>query len=193
MQIEQTETETPASSVRGKIVVIVMLGGAALLLFYSLWYVNHQTTVDERFNMRRQALPDNISGPLMLPDSLGEFQRVALDVDTLDTPGAQRHGVATYKDVDGKVLRLDVQQTTEPRPTLEALFSDFATRAGGDLANSTIRLHADGPTRYGYGAYSGPTYTYYELTWINANWIIRVSTQEAGSESLLRFVNGIPY
>ncbi len=180
---------------RGKIVVIVMILGGALMLAYSLWYVGSHSPIDQRFNMKRKSLPDNAPGPAILPMQAGDYSRSALEIDTLDTldtPGVVRHGKATYL-VEEKPVQLEVKAIRGNKPTLNDLFTDFATRAGAPSMNDggiAVTTHPEASLPYGFGAYLGPAYTYYEFTWINGNWIFRVSTREAGSESLLRFVNG---
>ncbi|HRE47756.1 MAG TPA: hypothetical protein PLD47_08525 [Aggregatilineales bacterium] len=179
---------------RGKLVVIGLGLFAAVLLVYSLWFTNNHTPIDERFNMRRQGLDADTPGALILRERAGDYLRQSLRIDTLDTVGVGRHGAAVYHDFEGKAISLEVVLAGETPPTLRAAFEGFAERAGGaSTANTVIRLHPDGRIPYGYGVYAAANYTYYEFTWLNGGWIIRVSTREAGSESLLRFANGYVY
>lgn len=173
---------------RGKIIVVFMLLGALALLLYSLWFVGSRSPVDERFNMRREALEPDAPGASLLREVVGDYVRTTLDVDTLDSDAPDRHGSALYR-VEGHEVRLDVQRAA-PGLHIEQLFVGFAARAGGDDAAGTlIRLHEEADTPYGYGVYSAPTYIYYEFTWRNGDWVLRASTRDAGSEGLLRFVN----
>jgi hypothetical protein len=178
-----------SSAVRGKIIVVVMLLGALALLAYSLWFVGSRSAVDERFNMRREALAPDAPGASLLRELVGDYPRTSLDVGTLDSDAPDRHGSADY-DVEGHTVTLDVQRIAVPGPGIEQLLADFAARADGDdAAGTVIRLHADAETPFGYGVYSAPTYIYYEFTWRNGDWVLRASTRDAGSEGLLRFVN----
>ncbi len=179
---------------RGKVVVVIMLLAAAVLFVFSLWYTNTHTPLDQQFNLRRKALADDAPGGLILQELVEDYHRISFDPGTLDTPGALRHGTAVYQDVDGKPIKLEVQAVPGQSPTLQDLFASFGNRAGGDDAGATvIALHPESPFPYGYGVYSGATYVYYEFTWINGHWIIRVSTREASGESLLRFANSYPF
>lgn len=178
---------------RGKYVVIAMLLGALALFLYSLWFVSTTSPVDQRFNVRREPLGDDTPGALILRQRAGDYLRQELLVDTLDSLSGSRHGSAEYL-VDGRLVRLEVQDYPEGPPSLDALFADFGARAGGnDAAGTAIRLYPEAQIPYGYGVYSAPTYIYYEFTWINGNWVLRASTREAGSEALLRFANGYVY
>lgn len=179
---------------RGKLIVISMLAAAALLFVYSLWFVNNHSPVDERFNMRRESLADDTPGPLILRERAGDYNRKSLEVDSLDTPGTSRHGIATYLDFEGKVIQLEVQLMSAPLPSIETIFESFPARAGAvESRYITLKLHPEARIPYGFGTYAASTYTYYELGWLNGNWIIRVSTREAGQESLLRFANSYVY
>jgi hypothetical protein len=179
---------------RGKIVVVTLLLAAAALFVFSLWYTNSHTPLDEQFNMRRKALAADAPGGLILQELVEDYHRIAFDPGTLDTPGAIRHGTAVYRDANDKPIKLEVQAVPDKSPALQDLFANFADRAGGKDAGATvIKLHPESPIPYGYGVYSATTYVYYEFTWINGDWIIRVSTREAGGESLLRFANSYPF
>jgi hypothetical protein len=179
---------------RGKLVVMLMFFSAVVLFIYSLWFVNTNSPIDQRFNLRRANLPDDAPGGLILRQRAGDFERTDFLVDSLDTPGAARHGSATYLDYEGKPIAFEAQLVKDGPPTLQGAFSDFAARAGGsDAAGTAITLHPEARFPYGYGVYSATGYLYYEISWINGNWILRASTREAGSESLLRFVNGYGY
>lgn len=174
---------------RGKVIVVIMLLGALALLVYSLWFVGSRSLVDERFNMRREALEPDAPGASLLRELVGDYRRTDLDVGTLDSDTPNRRGSATYS-VEGHAVRLDVQRVAAPGLDIELLFADFAARAGGDdAAGTVIRLHPDAPISYGYGVYSAPTYIYYEFSWRNGDWALRASTRDADSEGLLRFVN----
>jgi hypothetical protein len=179
---------------RGKIVVLTMLLAAAALFVFSLWYTNTHTSLDEQFNMRRKALAADAPGGLILQELVEDYRRVSFDPGTLDTPGALRQGTALYHDVHDNPIKLEVQGVSGQPPLLQDLFTGFGDRAGGKAAGATaIKLHPESSIPYGYGVYSATTYVYYEFTWINGNWIMRVSTREAGGESLLRFANSYPF
>jgi len=178
---------------RGKIVVVVILLAGAVMFAYSLWFISSHTPVDERFNMQRTALPDGAPGPALLPERAGDYDRLTLAIDTLDAKQPPRHGNATYS-VEGQSVLLEVQLLPDGAPSMDAAFADFSKRAGipsnDNGAGVTISRHETGKIHYGFGVYSGPRYIYYEFTWINGNWLMRASTRSAGSEALLRFVNG---
>jgi hypothetical protein len=176
---------------RGKLVVMSLFVMAALLFGYSLWFVNNHSPVDKRFNMRRKPLADDTAGALILKERAGDFLRSGLTVDTLDATEGRRHGIATY-DVEGKTVTLEVERF-ETTPTLEMAFADFLSRAGGEARFSTLTLHPEAQLPYGYAVFAGLEYTYYEFSWINGNWILRVSTRDAGAEALLRFANGYTF
>lgn len=176
---------------RGKIVVISMFVMAALLFGYSLWFVNNHSPIDERFNMRRKPLEPDTPGALILKERAGDFLRSGLSVDTLDALEGRRHGIATY-DVEGKTVTLEAERFESP-PTLDMAFAAFLTRAGGEDRFSTLNLHPEAQLPYGYAVFAGLEYTYYEFSWINGNWILRVSTRDAGAEALLRFANGYTF
>jgi hypothetical protein len=179
---------------RGKIVVLTMLLAAAALFVFSLWYTNTHTPLDEQFNMRRKALAVDAPGGLILQELVEDYHRVSFDPGTLDTPGTLRHGTAVYRDAQDNPLKLEVQAMSGQSPALQDLFAGFGDRAGGKDAGATaIKLHPESSIPYGYGVYSATTYVYYEFTWINGDWIIRVSTREASGESLLRFANSYPF
>jgi hypothetical protein len=179
---------------RGKIVVVIMLLAATGLFAFSLWYTNTHTPLDEQFNMQRKALAADAPGGLILQELVEDYHRISFDPGTLDTPGVLRHGTATYRDARDKPIKLEVQAVPGQSPSLQDLFTGFGSRAGGNDAGATvIKLHPESPIPYGYGVYSAATYVYYEFTWLNGNWIIRVSTREAGGESLLRFANSYPF
>jgi hypothetical protein len=181
--------------------VVLMLGAGALMLAYSLWFSNNFTPLDERFNMRRKVPSATIAGALLLRHELSDLTRISLAVDTLDNQTGSRHGTAAYRDADGKQIDIEVLRpaSNDPRELdIEQIFAGFGQRAGslGNTSASSatiIRLHPESKIPYGYGVYSDPAYTYYEFTWVNNGWVFRASTREAGSESLLRFVNGYPY
>jgi hypothetical protein len=196
-----------------------MLAAGAALFGYSLWFANNTSPVFERFNMRRMELPTDAPGSRILRQRAGDFERAALTVDTLEAQGGGRHGAAIYRDFEGKAIQFEARLVgegkaeaeidTESRanaptditgiPSLEALFADFGARAGvsgvnpSDLSGVAIRLFPEARYPYGFGVYSSPTYTYFEFIWLNNGWVLRASTREAGSESLLRFVNGYMY
>lgn len=179
---------------RGKLVVIAMILAAFALLAYSLWYMNTNSPIDERFNLRREPLADDAPGALLLRQQAGDFIRADFDADSLDAKGETRHGTATYLDHLGKPIQFEARLVKGTQPTIRTAFADFSIRAGGsDAAGTVIKLHPEARFPYGYAVYSAPTYIHYEIAWINGGWLLRAWTREAGSESLLRFVNGYGY
>jgi hypothetical protein len=181
---------------RGKIVVLGMLGSAALLLVYSLWFFSSTPTPSERFNMRRRPLEADVAGPAILRERGGDLLRTSIEIDTMDNIGGVRHGLATYKSFEGKPITFEVLYQPSVKPSIVEFFTveAFAKRAGStDERNITMRIHAEAQTPYAYGVYAAATYTYYEFAWVNGDWLLRASTRDAGIDALLLFVNGYVY
>lgn len=177
---------------RGKLMVVALLLLAAGTFVASLWFMDINTPVDERFNMRRRPLESDTPGYMILRERAGDYLRTKLEVDTLDREQGSRHGVAEYL-VEGKTVRLEVFFVAEGKPTLDQALDGFVERAEGDSRFATIKKYPEARTPYAFGVYSGNTYTYYEFSWINGAWILRASTRDAGQDSLLKFVNGYVY
>jgi hypothetical protein len=194
LAVSEDESPRPKQAWRssGSIFVILMFVGAALLFAYSLWFISAHSPVEERFNQRRRPLTADTAGYLILRERAGDYLRTALDVDTLDALEGRRHGVADYE-VEGKPVRLEVEYIPDGIPTLDQVFSGFLERANGTDTGSTLKRFPEARTPYYFAVYSGFTYTYYEFGWINGNWILRVSSREAGQETLLKFANGYVY
>ncbi len=190
------EEESPPSRqawrASGSLFVIVMFIGAALLFAYSLWFINTHSPVEERFNQRRRPLAADTAGYYILRERAGDYLRTALTVDTLDATAGRRHGIAEY-DVEGKTVRLEVEFIPDATPTLDTVFSGFFERSGGTDTATVLKRFPEARTPYYFAVFSGFTYTYYEFGWINGNWILRASTQDAGQEALLKFANGYVY
>jgi hypothetical protein len=164
--------------VTGKIVVgVVVVLGLALLVF-GLWFFGSRSPVDQRFNLRRQAISPDTPQPQLLPERLGEFLRTSL------TPIARNadnrfEGTAAYSEGDHKRIWLNVRSIASQPSGASPL----------DTVKGDFTFHKDAQFPFGYGT----TQNGYTFIWINDGWLIEAYTSETDAETLLQFVNAYPF
>jgi hypothetical protein len=162
----------------GKIVVgIVAVLGLALLA-YGLWFFGSKSPVDQRFNLKRQAIAAETPQAQLLPDRLGDFLRRSV-TPISRTGDNQLAGSAAYSDADQKQIWLQVRSIDNPQSGAKAL----------DAVKGDFKFHKDAQYPYGYGT----TPAGYTFVWINGGWLIQAYTSEADAETLLEFVNSYPF
>ena len=160
---------------RGKIVVGLILVLAAVGLVANLWFVNNRTPPDQRFNLKRQTIPQDMRPVLLLPERIGDFARTSVTPVQTNTSG-DLEGSAAYADNDGKQLTLTVRKPGSGTPDLEK------------LTDRPFRVYTDAQFPFAYSDANGAAFI-----WINGGWVISTSTTDATSEALLQFTNAYPF
>lgn len=161
----------------GKWIVALMGVAAALTLAVNVWFSNTQSPIDQRFNLRRQAIPKDVNVKLLLPEAIGDFKRQSITPVAVDASNkGDMVGSAAYADTDGKQIVVMVRKPAAGQPDLAAVVDD------------SYRAHTDGALAYAYSEASTPTFI-----WLNSGWVIRISTTQGTSADLLQLVNLYPF
>lgn len=170
---------------RGKLVIVGMVLLGVLFYAYSVWFLSNPSTVDQRFDMRREKLPADVPGAVLLRQKFGDHTRLSFVPVEPDAQGVLR-GNAQYTELDDpNVLTLEVQQITAAEiPTaLQAL--DTQLQADG----RTVLLDK-GVTKY---LFHKPVTGRATFNWLNGQWLFRAYSSNDDDEALLRFVNNYPF
>jgi hypothetical protein len=161
---------------RGKFVVVGLVVLTVVMLAVGWWFLNVLSPVDQRFNFRRRAIPENAEISLLLPEKIEDFKRQSLTPLETTTSGSTGSG-AVYLDSAGKIMVLTVRRNPD-WPTSKAL-----------PENGTFKTHFDAQVPYAYGRVEGQA----TFIWGRGGWMLSASAQEADAETLLQFVNLYPY
>ena len=174
---------------RGKIVVFLVLLSGVVVGLAGLRYTSDPSPVYDRFDQRRDPLPADVTGPRLLVEKAGDFDRIDFEPLAPDAQGIQR-GHASYKELGESEIELTVQQI-DPQRGLEEL-STVQKTFENDTNVSRLVTHSDAQTPYLYAVYAADGRATYEFVWINNGWLMRASTNQADAEALVRFANAYP-
>jgi hypothetical protein len=174
---------------RGKLVVLLVLLSGVVVGLAGLRYTFDPSPVYDRFDQRRDPLPADATGPRLLVEKAGDFDRVEFEPVAPDAQGIQ-HGRATYKELGENEVQLVVQQIDYQRglDELSAVQKTFEN----DTNVSRLVPHADAQTPYLYAVYAADGRATYEFVWVNNGWLLRAYTNQSDAETLLRFANTYP-
>jgi hypothetical protein len=157
---------------RGKLIVIALVVVTVLMFAIGWWFLNVLSPVDQRFNFRRRAIPDNAEFSLLLPEKVEDFKRQSFTPMETTASGDSGAG-AVYLDSGGKIIVLTAWHKM-----------NIALVVGESFAT-----HFDAQIPYAYGRVDGQA----TFIWINNGWMLSASAQESDAETLLQFVNLYPY
>ena len=170
---------------RGKLVIVGMAFLGVLFYVYSIWFLSNPSAVDQRFDMRREKLPADVPGAVLLRQKFGDHTRISFVPVENDAQGVLR-GSAQYTELDDpNVLTLEVQQITaaESPTVLQTLYAQLK-------ADGRAVLLDQGVTKY---LFHKPADGRATFIWLNGQWLFRAYSAKADDEALLRFVNNYPF
>lgn len=174
---------------RGKFVVLLVLLSGVVFGLAGIRYAFDPSPVYDRFDQRRDALPVDATGPRLLVEKSGDFNRIAFEPLAPDADGIQR-GHANYQEIGDREVELSVQQI-DPQRGLDEL-SAVQKSFENNINVSRLVSHTDSQTPYLYAVYADEGRATYEFVWINNGWLLRAYTNQADAETLLRFANSYP-
>jgi len=179
---------------RGKIIVIVLLVGAAIFTAFAFWFFNNQSSPDNRFNLNRQPIPANARDSVLF-GPIGEDYQAQISQHITPDTGDQAMGSATYDNGTDKVELFARALTASETKDFQNGSSQFQTSECNPSTSSVV-FHSGPPTPFRYtkchsNNSNNSNSTIYEFEWLNGNWYLRAS--ESDVEALLHFVNLYPY
>jgi hypothetical protein len=138
--------------------------------------LNVLSPVDQRFNFRRRAIPENTEIAALLLDKVEDFKRQSLT--PMETTANGRSGAgAVYIDSNGKIVVLTIWRN-----------QDWPSQK--DLPEKgSFTSHFDAQVPFAYGRVDGQS----TFIWGKDGWMLSASAQESDAETLLQFVNLYPY
>ena len=174
---------------RGKYVVLLVLLSGVVFGVAGMRYAFDPSPVYERFDQRRDALPDDATGPRLLVEQINDFQRTDFEPLAPDAGGVQR-AHAVYKELGERPVELSVRQVDPQRglDELKAIQKDYEKNPNV----SRLVFYPDAQTAYLYVVYAAEGRAVYEFAWINHGWLLRAYTNQSDADTLLRFVNSYP-
>jgi hypothetical protein len=161
---------------RGKLIVIAMVVVTVFMFAIGWWFLNVLSPVDQRFNFRRRAIPENAEISMFLPEKIEDFKRQSLTPLETTARGSSGSG-AVYLDSSGKIMVLTVWRNLD-WPSANVL------PEGG-----SFKTHFDAQVPFAYGRVDGQA----TFIWGKDGWMLSASAPEADAETLLQFVNLYPY
>lgn len=178
---------------RGKIAVLGMVLLTIAILIFGYWFLFVKSPVYQRFKLNRTAISRAFNPDALLPEAVGDFKRLSFD-PVQDQADGSVSGSAIYADTDGKKIVLYITSDkagNTPSTILQILYQPIVAQHPGN----TPIFQADAPFPYAFftatveSSDGKPGYVYSDFTWLNGDWVLKASTQETDTESLLQFVN----
>jgi hypothetical protein len=138
-----------------------------------------------RFNVKRQALPDNALDTTVMPLKISNFVlRPSTGWPSL--PDASRQFIGVYEGSNRTQILLTAVLTSNPAFRRQAI--SVNSPCTDSLAPATP--FPDGLVPYSFATCKGD----YQYNWLSGNWILSAATYtRADSNDLLQFVNSYPY
>src|SRR5579871_5957021 len=129
---------------RGKTVVFVLLGGAAIFAVFGYWYFFSQSSPDDRFNLNRQPIPSN-AGDSVLFAAMPEDYVATISQHIAPGASGQAAGSATYSNGTNTItLSVRALQDFEVQDFVNGHSEDLSKQC--DPSTSSITLHPGQPT-----------------------------------------------